>query len=138
MKTAPPEPTRIQTHEPTLRQTARRWRERPFDDLAPRDEASAWRLVNEWLGRRHGNIPRWLYPKLIERAYRFVEDPHAAIRLAAASGGHALARRYPGKLHPIHKARQKMLQHRRTQKEIREREETGLPPKSRTKWLELL
>jgi len=95
-------------------------------------------LVNRWRAERYGNIPQWLYPKLIERAYRFVKDPHAAIRLAAASGGHALARKYPRKLHPINKARQKMLAHRRTQKEIWEREEAGLPPKSRTKWLELL
>src|SRR5215469_6356735 len=108
----------------------RRWREQPFDDLSPRDEATAWMLVNRWRAERQGNIPRWLYPKLIERAYGFVEDPHAAIRLAAASGGHALARKYPGKLHPIHKARQKMLAHRRTQKEIRKGKKPGFLPEA--------
>jgi len=48
-----------------------------------------------------------------------------------------MARKYPGKLHPIHKARQKLLAHRRTEKELREREKAGIPPPIRTKWLDL-
>jgi len=115
----------------------RRWRERPFDDLAPCDQATAWMLIARWRERRHGNIPQWLFPKFVERAYKLVEDPSTPYRLAGAAGGHALARRYPGKLHPIYKARQKLLAHRRTQKDIREREEAGLPPKTRSKWLDL-
>jgi len=95
----------------------RRWRARPFDDLPPRDEATAWMLVNRWLARRHGNVPQWLYPKLTERAYKLVEDPSTPYRLAGAAGGNACARRDLGKQHPIHKVRAKMLNRRRTQKE---------------------
>jgi hypothetical protein len=71
-------------------------------------------LVNRWRARRHGHVPRWLYPKLVERAYKFAEDPSTPYRLAGAAGGNACARRYLGKDHPIHKIRLKMLNRRKT------------------------
>jgi hypothetical protein len=83
----------------------RRWRKHPFDDLSPRDEATAWMLVNRWRAQRYGNVPPWLYSKLIERAYKLVEDPSTPYRLAGAAGGRACARRHPGKEHPIHRTR---------------------------------
>ena len=104
----------------------RRWRARPFDDLSPRDEAKAWMLVNRWRANRYGNVPQWVYPKWIERAYRLVEDPSTPYRLAGAAGGNACARRHPGKEHPIHKVRAKMLNRRKTHNEERERERLGL------------
>lgn len=126
-----------ETMNQTYPRRPRRWRDRPFDDLAPRDEATAWRLIAEWQTRRGGNVPQWLYPKLIERAYKLVEDPSTPYRLAGAAGGKACARRHPGKEHPIHKVRLKMLTRRRTRNEEREREKLGLPPKIRSKWLDL-
>jgi hypothetical protein len=115
----------------------RRWQERPFDDLSPRDEATARMLIDKWRARRHGNVPQWLRPKWTERAYKLVEDPKTPYRLAGAAGGNACARRHPGKEHPIHKVRKKILAHRQTQKEIREEEKAGLPPRSRSKWLDI-
>src|SRR5215469_3109146 len=67
----------------------RQWRDRPFDDPSPHDEATASMLVARWRDRKHGNVPQWLYPKLVERAYRLVEDPSTPYRLAGAAGGHA-------------------------------------------------
>jgi hypothetical protein len=79
---------------------------------ATRQPHGGW--FNCWRARRHGRVPRWLYPKLIERAYKLVEDPSTPYRLAGAAGGNACARRYLGKDHPIHKIRLKMLNRRKT------------------------
>jgi len=117
------------------RRRPRRWSNRLFDDLPPEKEAAAWGWIARWRAQRNGYIPRWLWPKLTERAYRFAEDPSTPYRLAGAAGGHALARKYPGKLHPIHNVREKLLAQQRTEKEEREREILGLPPRTKHKVL---
>src|SRR5580704_11339214 len=120
----------------------RRWRERPFDDLQPHDEATATMLVAHWRARRELDVPGWLYPKWVERAYRFVEDPSTPYRLAGAAGGRACQRKLvregrTGEKHPIHKARLKILAHRRLRKEERELQRLNLPAKPRSKRLNI-
>jgi hypothetical protein len=93
-------------------------------------------LIAKWRTERNGNVPRWLYPKWTERAYKLVEDPSTPYRLAGAAGGKACQRKMfregrIGEKHPIHKARLKILARRRTQREERERERLGLPSRTR-------
>jgi hypothetical protein len=96
----------------------RRWRKRPFDDLSPHNEATATMLVANWRARRGRDVPGWLYPKLVERAYKLVEYPSTPYKLAGTAGGKACQRKMlregrVGPEHPIHKARLKILAQRR-------------------------
>jgi hypothetical protein len=87
-------------------------------------------------------VPRGVYPKWIERAYKFTEYPSTPYRLAGAAGGRACQRKMLregriGEKHPIHKARLKILARRRMQKEERKLQRLNLPPKPRSKCLNI-
>jgi hypothetical protein len=79
---------------------------------------------------------------LVERAYKLVEYPSTPYKLAGTAGGKACQRKMlregrVGPEHPIHKARLKILAQRRAKKEEERLQRLNLPPKPRSKCLNI-
>jgi hypothetical protein len=121
----------------------RRYKKYLFDDLSPEVRCRAEGLLAEFCRKHHLRLAseRWLYPVLIGQARRLAVKPPTSEwgrMMLGKLGGKRVQQLYreqgrTGREHPAHKAARVSAARRRSSKEEKLREATGLPPRTRSR-----